>query len=166
MKAIAVLVALLTVVAASSWAQGDRDSQEVSKYQLSESTLTKYSQAAHSLALLAKKLPSACSDDDDDDDGPQTIAKFAMKIEAIPGANKAIESAGLTTHEFVVFTFAVVQSAGAAFALERPGTQLPPGVNMANVNFVRAHQAAIEQLNVEADSQCSDDGGGDSDGDK
>jgi hypothetical protein len=167
MKAISVAAALLMVIGAPSWAQQDRDSQELAKYQLSESTLAKYSQAAHNLAALAKKLPSACNDDDDDDAGPSTIAKFVMKVEAIPGAKNAIESAGLTTHEFVVFTFTLVQSSGAAFALGKPGVQLPPGVSMANVNFVRTHQAAIEQLNADTDGQCNDDDdGGDSDGDR
>jgi hypothetical protein len=169
MKAVAILAVslMLATLPLLARAQGDRDSQEVSSYRFTEAALAKYSQAIHGLGQLAKNLPGACSDDDDEDDSATSIAGFVKRLEATPGAKKAVEDAGLTTREYVVFTFALVASAGAVYALEHPGGQVPAG-EKANAEFVRAHKAAFETLGAAMHTQCDEDAGdsGDRDDDK
>jgi hypothetical protein len=45
-----------------------------------------------------------------------------------------------------VFSLSLFQNGLAAWALEQPGGTLPPGVKMANVNFLRAHEAELKKL--------------------
>lgn len=130
-----------------------RESQEIAALQLTDAAFAKYSQATRGLGALAKQLPGDCGDDD----SPQSLASLVAKLDAIPGVKAAIQAAGMTTHEYLVFSFALVQAGVAAYALEQPGAKLPSGVSMANVSFVRAHRAAIEALGSVTQPQCDDD---------
>ena len=78
-------------------------------------------------------------------------------INSVPGAQAAIQSAGMTTREYVVFTLSLFQSGMAAWALTQPGGTLPPEVSKANVDFYRAHEQALHQLGPQQGSDtCSD----------
>ncbi len=68
-----------------------------------------------------------------------------------------VQSAGMTTREFVVFTWSLFQTGLADWALEQPGGTLPPGVSKANVDFYRAHEQAFKELGTEQDSDDCDD---------
>lgn len=70
----------------------------------------------------------------------------------------ALKAAGMTSREYLVFSFSVFQNGMAAWALAQPGGKLPPGVKMANVNFYRAHEAELTKLgeqNKQADCDNS-----------
>jgi hypothetical protein len=84
----------------------DRDTQEVQKYTLTDAGLAKYSQATKKLAAL----PGGDCDDDDS----QSIDDAAAKLNASPGAKTAIQSAGLTPREYVLFSFSLLHSGLAA----------------------------------------------------
>ena len=56
------------------------------------------------------------------------------------------KGAGITSCEYLLFSWSLFQNGMAAWALEQPGGKLPPGVKMANVNFYGAHEAELTKL--------------------
>lgn len=152
---------LITVLAVAlfaspaSVAQGfpDSDSREIGSYVLTESALAKYAQATKNIAALA-----AQSNECDDSEGAQSLDESVVQMDAIPGVRAAIKSAGMTTREYIVFTWSLFQNGMAAWALSQPGGTLPSGTSMANVDFYRAHEAAIQKLGAQTKSDdCDDD---------
>lgn len=124
-------------------AQGasDQDAAEINAYALSVAGLEKYRQATANLAQLGEALSQRCDEDQDD----QSLDAMGAEIRGIPGATEAIESAGMPVREYVVLTWAMVQAGFAAWGLDQPGGELPPGVSMANVEFFRAHEAEFQE---------------------
>ncbi len=137
-------------------AQGDRDTQEISRYVLTEAGLAKYSAATRNLNRLGKSAPANC--EDKDDESPSSLDKFVAKVDANPAAKAAIQGAGMTTREYMVFSMSPLQTGLAAWALEQPGGKLPPGVSNANVDFYKAHKAALEKLGAGSKDKCDDSG--------
>jgi hypothetical protein len=138
-----------------SVAQGfpDKDAREISAYALTEAGLAKYSRASTNLGALSKQIAGNC---DDDESGNSLDANVAH-INGIPGAQAAIQSAGMTTREYLVFSLSLFQSGMAAWALTQPGGTLPPGVSKANVDFYRSHEQALKRLAPPKGSDaCSD----------
>lgn len=134
----------------------DNDSREVSAYVLTESGLAKFAQASRNLAAV----PGACeeeTDDDDDSDDLKTIDQMVAKLNSRPGAQAAIQSAGMTSREYVVFMFSMMQNGMAAWALKQPGGKLPPGVSQANVDFYNKHETAMAQIGK--DDACNGESG-------
>ncbi len=70
---------------------------------------------------------------------------MVAKINSRPGAQAAIQSAGMTSREFVVFMFSMLQNGMAAWALKQPGGKLPPGISQANVDFFNKHETAMKR---------------------
>ena len=140
-------------------AADDKDAREVSAYSLSESGLAKFAQATQNLAAV----PGACArKDDDDDSNSQSIDQMVAKLNAIPGVQAAIQSAGMTSREYVVFMFSMLQNGMAAWALKQPGGKLPPGVSQANVDFYNKHETAMAEIGK--NDPCGEDE--DDDGDE
>ena len=129
--------------AATAVAQ-DRDAQEVGRYVLTESGLAKFTQATRNIA----GVPGACErqDDEDDSDDLKSIDQMVAKMNSVPGVQGAIQSAGLTTREYVVFMFSMMQNGLAAWAVSQPGGKLPPGISQANVDFFKKHETAMAQI--------------------
>jgi hypothetical protein len=67
-------------------------------------------------------------------------------MDAVQGVKSPLEGAGITSREYLLFSWSLVKNGMAAGALEQPGGKLPPGVKMANVNFYRAHEAELTTL--------------------
>lgn len=157
----ALLTATATVlfVPAVSVAQdfSDRDSREIASYVLTEAVLTKYARATANLGANAKGLSGDCDDDDDDEESARSLDEIVARINAKPGFSAAIQSAGMTTREYIVFSFSLFQNGMAAWALSQPGGTLPAGTSKANVDFYRAHEAAIQKLGNQAESDDCDD---------
>jgi hypothetical protein len=161
------LISLLAATAAASLApaavvaQGfpDKDTREIGSYVLTDPGLAKYTQATHNLAALAKKPGNDC----EDSEGAQSLDEAVAMFDAIPGAKAAIKASGMTTREYIVFTWSAAQNGIAAWALDQPGAKPTPGISMANVNFYRKHEAAFKKLGEEtqaadcdADDQADD----------
>ncbi len=119
----------------------DRDLQEINRYVLTEAALTKYASAVQKLRPLAAQI-SSC----DDEENAKSITAMTTRIDRVPAVKAAIQSAGLTPREYLVFSFAVFQAGLGAWALEQPGGTLPPGVSRANVDFYKSHRAKIEGI--------------------
>jgi hypothetical protein len=84
------------------------------------------------------------------------------KLESTPGASKAIQAAGMSPREWVVFSMSVLQAGLGAWALDQPGGKLPPEVSMANVSFYRKNQAVIQKISDETrPAGCDDEGAND-----
>ena len=147
-------VALLLGRAAGGQVLPDAETREVRAYTLTEAGLEKYVAATRKLSGI--RLSCA-----DDEPGVDSLAAAAAKIDAVPGARAAVQSAGMTSREYVVFAFALIENAIAAYALEQPGGALPPGISMGNVEFFREHAAEMEKLASETeDAGCAEDVGG------
>jgi hypothetical protein len=148
----AALLAAAVLAPAVTQALDDADTKEIAAYQLTDAAFAKYTQATRGLGALAKSLPAVC----DDDDSAQSLTGIAAKMDAVPGVKAAIQAAGMTSREYLVFSVALLQ-AGLVASLQQPGAQAVPGVNMANVGFFRSHKAAIDALGAVKQPQCNDD---------
>jgi hypothetical protein len=138
----------------------DRDTQVVQSYVLTEAGLAKYTQATKKLAAMEDDIPDGCDDDADS----KSLDDMVAKLDSVPGAKAAIQSAGMTTREYVVFTWSVGHNGLAAWALSQPGGKLPPGTSKANVDFYKKHEAELQQLqDVAGDGDCDDDDDADED---
>lgn len=144
------LVALFAPVSSIAQDFPDSDTREINSYVLTESALAKYSQATRNLAAL----PNKC--DEDEMEGAQSLNEAAALLDSVPEVRAAIRSAGLTTREYTVFTWALFQTGMGSWVLSQPGGKLPVGTSMANVNFYRAHEAAIQKLDKETKSDDCD----------
>ena len=152
--ALITVASVLQLAPAVSVAEGfpDRDAREISSYVLTEAGLAKYTRASSSLYELSKTAAGKCDDDEDSDSLDAAVAR----INSIPGAQAAIQSAGMTTREYLVFTWSLFQVGTASWALSQPGGTLPPDVSKANVDFYRAHEQALRQLGPQASADpCS-----------
>ena len=138
-----------------SVAQGfpDRDAREISSYALTEAALAKYTRASASLGDLSQQVASNC----DDSEGAASLDASVARINAVPGAQAAIQSEGMTPREYLVFSFSLFQNGMAAWALSQPGGTLPPGVSKANVDFYRAHEQALQKLGPQQGSDTCND---------
>lgn len=152
---LAAALATLLLVQPSAKA-ADADTQEVMAYTLTDAGLAKYTKATKNLAALPGGGPGACaSDDDDSDSGSKSISELVAKLDASPGAKSAIQSAGLSSREYIVFSLSLLQNGLAAWGL-KAGGKLPPGVKQANVDFVNSHGAQLDQLKG-LDKSCGED---------
>lgn len=139
----AIALALVVASLASQVRGGeDRDTREVMAYALTDAGLARYQQATRALAGLRGGMPARC----DTGESGTSIAAVVATVNAAPGAQAAIQVAGMTTREYVVFSFSLFQNGLAAWALTQPGGKLPAGVAKANVDFVNRHQAELQQL--------------------
>jgi hypothetical protein len=150
----ALALALWQLAAAAADALPEADTREIRSYVLTEAALGKYVQATRKLSAIRLE----CSVDDS---GVDDLSDAAAKIDAVPGAKRAMRSAGITSREYVVFAFALIENAFAAHALDQPGGKLPPGISMANVDFFRKHADEIAKLGKETEvAGCEEAEGG------
>ncbi len=137
------VLAMLAPLAAEAQNLPDRDAEEVTGYVLTDAALTKYAQAVRKLQPLIGQVPQDCEGDEGDQ---LSLNDAAARMEGVPEMKSALKAAGMTSREYLVFSWSVFQSGMAAWALDQPGGTLPPGVKMENVNFYRAHEAELKKL--------------------
>jgi hypothetical protein len=152
-----VVMVMTACVCCASLAQGtsDRDTKEISAYKLTDAALAKYQKATTSLASIPAQ-PGECSDSDDSSNG-QSLDQQVAKMNANPAVRSAIQSAGMTTREYLLFSWSMFQAGMAAWALNQPGAKPQPDLSMDNVAFYRKHEAALKQLGEQGKSRCGDD---------
>jgi hypothetical protein len=140
--AVAFALALLVPPVAEGQSLTDRDTKEVADYVLTDAALAKYTQAVRKLQPLMDQLPQDC----ESEEGAKSLTQQAARMDGVPVVKSALKGAGMTSREYLVFSFSVFQNGMAAWALDQPGGKLPQGVKMANVNFYRAHEAELKKL--------------------
>ena len=152
--ATAVAIAATIALAASGVAAADdKDSREVAAYVLTDSGLAKFTKATQNLAAV----PGACAKEDDDGPNAQSIDQTVAKLSAVPGAQAAIQSAGMTPREYVVFMFSMLHNGMAAWAVSQPGGKLPPGTQQSNVDFIKKNEARMSAIGQ--NDPCDDESG-------
>jgi len=139
---IAFAFALLTPAWLGAQNLADRDTNEIAGYMLTEAALAKYTKAVHKLQPLMGQLPQDC----DQHEGPHSLNGMAARMEGIPEVKSVLKAAGMTSREYLLFSWSMFQNGLAAWSLGQPGGRLPPGAKMANVNFYRAHEAELKKL--------------------
>lgn len=131
-------------------ASGDADLRELSQYALTMADVRKYAAANESLAKLHGAQQEDEDAEDGDDDSAASLDDIVKRIDAKPGARKAIEAAGLGVRQYAVITMALFQAAFAHFAVEQGADPAKvakdAGVNPANIRFVKEHKAELDQL--------------------
>lgn len=151
-KAFAV-AATIALAAPGAATVSDKDTREVAAYVLTDAGLAKFTQATQNLA----GVPGACARNDDDGSNSQSIDQMVAKLNAVPGAQAAIQSAGMTTREYVVFMFSMLHNGMAAWAVSQPGGKLPPGTQQSNVDFVKKNEARMSAIGQ--NDPCDDESG-------
>ena len=97
----------------------------------------------------SKKNPELAKEDDSDSNGSDaSIDQMVAEFEKIPPVKKSVESAGLSTREFVLFQMALMSAAMGHYVLEQGG-KLPAEISAEHVAFYKAHQAKFEALKKE-----------------
>lgn len=125
----------------------DGDMQEVRDYTLSVDDVQKWAQATREL----KKIQKAHPEIGEVDCANCGIAEYETQIERIPGAADAVDNAGLSTHEYAVIGWAVIEAATVS-ATAQPGTAQEKDliaktrVNPANVRFWREHGKQFQAM--------------------
>lgn len=132
----------------------DRDAQEVASYALTDTGLARYTKATRNLAALPGSKPGDCDTGDDS----ASLDEMAAALDGVPGAKAAIQSAGMTTREYVLFSWSILHNGLAAWAISQPGGKLPPGTSKANVDFYQQHEAELQQLeSLKQDEDCDEE---------
>ncbi|MDH4260292.1 MAG: hypothetical protein OEW16_08295, partial [Gammaproteobacteria bacterium] len=138
----------------------DGDTQEINAYVLTDAGLARYTNAIAALGSIAKQQSGDCdedSDEDSDEDNGKSIDQLEAKINAVPGAKAAFQSAGMTAREYIVFSMSIFQAGMASWAMNQAGAKLPAGVSMTNVEFYRKNEAALTRLGEATQSDdCGD----------
>ena len=156
-RAVLITAAFIAILApAVSVAQdfSDRDTREISSYVLTEAALAKYTRATTNLGDLSKSVSGNC-----DEESARSLDEIVARANATPGVQAAIQSAGMTTREYIVFSLSLFQNGMAAWAISQPGGTLPPGISKANVDFYRSHEQALQRLGNQGGSDVCDDRG-------
>jgi len=132
------------------------DEQEVKNYVLTDAGLAKYSQAARQLAAMDAEQTGACEESEDGEDA-QSISDVVAKMDRYPAAKNAITSAGMTTREYVVFSFALLQTGLAVWGADQTGGQAA-GASAANVAFYKKNEANLKKLETITQSKfCAEE---------
>lgn len=132
----------------------DADLAEIRAVTLTEASFAKYVEATRNLA--AAHFENCAADDDDADAGNASVTTMAAKLDSVPAAKAAVQAAGLTSRQYVVYSLALMENGFAAYT--PAGSKLPAGINPANVAFMRSHSAEMDQLSEEIDDpDCGDD---------
>lgn len=155
------LRAALLAACASAWltpcpvTAQDADTREVQSYVLTDAGLAKYTQASRKIAALSGAASGSCEDDDSES---TSLRDVTAKLDALPGIKSAIQSTGMTTREYVVFSFSLLHNGLAAWSASQPGGRLPPGATKANVDFYNKHKSELEKLEaLRKDDACTEE---------
>ncbi len=156
--------------AARGAASSDADLAEINRYRLTEDKLNKFVQATRNMAQVAKDNPNLLRNEEGRSMNNASLAQMAAIYDKHPPIKRAITSAGMTSREYVVFTFAMFQAGMASWAAKQPGAKLPPGVSRENIAFIDSHKEQLDRItkefqSLERNSRSSDDAADDEDGD-
>ena len=141
---------------ASAQSQGERDLAAISKYTL---TMPKYQQYLNAMVSLGQ----AAAKDSTQFQGLQNAGQLSLdqqivQYEKIPAVRRALADAGISTRDFVLTQFALLQS-GMAYVLMKQLKLTPDSVvkatkvNRANLEFYGANEAEITRLGKEAEAR-------------
>jgi len=148
-----ILAALFVTNAALAHAQTDPETKAIQSYRLTEPVLQKITAANRAWVAALKNDVAAQKQleaDGDKSDDTQSLADMEKKLVKMPHMADALRSAGLSAHEYATFEMCAFQASLVAGS-EKSGqkvTNLPAGMQPANVQFVKDHEKQIEAMNA------------------
>ena len=135
---------------------GDKDLKEISAHTWTMPKAKKLMAAMLNLGMAAKNNPTLV--ETMEGSGNLTLDQTAARFDAVPPAKRVLADAGLTSREFAVaqgswFQSAMSYSVMKQYKLSADSVSKTTGVNKANLEFFRAHEAEIDQMNKEMQTQ-------------
>jgi hypothetical protein len=127
---------------------GEPTANDVSNYELSMDRMRKWIAAMKGFAAEAKRDSTAASAMQMDQNA--STSQMIANLERHPLAKRVLSQAGLSARDYVWTTAAYMQAAMTAGVMQMPGAKAPEGMNMKNVEFVKAHNAELETMMREA----------------
>lgn len=125
----------------------DADVKAIQSYRLTESGLSKFMQATRNIAQAAKAHPEIANEQEDDG-SDKSLDDMVAIYDRHPEIKHAITSTGMTSRDYVLFTFAMFQ-AGMAAGVQQMGGKLPEGVSGQNIEFYKKHEAELKKFGEE-----------------
>jgi hypothetical protein len=137
-------------------AQEEADAKTIASYRLTLSALRKYEAIADHLSTWLKTQPAAqveqagaSASSSNDDMSIDEMAKEVVKVKAVADA---LQKAGMTSREYVIFTFALAE-AGLYVEMKKRGlADDPEDTNPANIKFVEDNAAVLKALQTKVES--------------
>ncbi|HEU0299980.1 MAG TPA: hypothetical protein VFR37_11005 [Longimicrobium sp.] len=129
----------------------------ISSYRLTSATLDKFLNATSALKELEDEDIDVDLEDQINMDDPESIDlnEITAAFDGEPRIKSAINGAGLTSREYVVFLFAMIQAMFGSVMVQMGGEQalndMPAGVMKDNIQFFLANQEAFEALDDDED---------------
>lgn len=133
------------------------DDAALARFRLTTTNVARATEATRNLARLSDadpQLAKRLSDDEGLNDA-KSIQQMADRLAAVPQVRRAIESAGISTRDYVLVLFTYTQVAVASvYAQQGRMDKLPANISKDNVAFAAAHRAemtrfqqAMQQMN-------------------
>jgi hypothetical protein len=154
----AITVMALSLYAAVVEAQSDADLKAVSATTLTMPKYKQYLDASVNLANVTAKNPGIAESMKSDNDS-RSIDETVKALESHPQVRAAVTSTGLTTRDYVLTQWALIQ-AGMAYAMTKGGSVTQDevaskaGVSKANLDFYAKNEAEINRLAKEAEARA------------
>jgi hypothetical protein len=161
----AITIMALSLPAAVAQAQSDADLKAVSGTTLTMPKYKQYLDATVNLADVAAKNPGLAEGLKGSSE--KSIADQVKALESNPQVRASITSTGLSTRDYVLTQWALVQT-GMAYAMTKgsPASQeeviKKGGVSRANLDFYAKNEAEINRLAKEAEARAPETTGDDS----
>jgi hypothetical protein len=148
-------LAFLFCGAGGAFAQG-ADMEMLAEYRLTDEGLANFAQASRNIAAAVKADPSLEDSVDVSDDA--TIAELADLYDSYPAVRNAIESADMTSTEYVTFLYSMIQAGMAAWMVEEYGqTEVPDGTPQENVDYYLANKDKFAALSQELQTSAGEE---------
>lgn len=154
-----VLVAVVSFGAqAAAPAADDPDLQRVAHFRLDDQVMAKYIKAQTALMQAAKSHPELEGQEDASD--AKTLDETVARLDKQPVLRAALASAGMSTSDYVLCSFALMQSGIYAWGVQMQGqkmwAKIPPGIPTENTRWVIAHKAELDKLKAVSGDNGSD----------
>jgi len=138
------MLAMVWLLPAAALAESatEASTREVMAYRFTESGLARYAQGLKNLSGVKLNCDRSTSS--------LVIDDAVRRLDSQPGVKSAIQSAGMSTREYVLFSWAIPYNMIAATGAKEGGGAAPAGAQQANVDFFRQHEAKFRELTTQA----------------
>lgn len=151
--------ACLAIAAGSASAAGsaaaDPDLAAVAQFSLNDKVIGEYTVVFNNFVTLQKEHPDIAKqlneEGDQQDSDQQTIADEIAWINKYPVISNAITQSGMSVHDYILCTLAVIQAGIYAYMVQSQGDagwkNVPAGVPTDNVRYYLANKAKFDAIN-------------------
>jgi hypothetical protein len=129
------------------YADVNADLKEVRSYQLTEKKLDQFAQALRNMADAVDKNPEL-KKEDNSLGANASINDMVAAFDKIPPIKNSVESAGMSTREFVLFQMALMSAAMGHYLVQQ-GQKLPSEFSAEHAKFYKEHEEKFKALEKE-----------------